>query len=102
MIDKMFYCKNNIEYHCICPNCNQYVKEFDKFLDNMVTCNVCLKEFLVKDLTFTDFFVIIDPETEIIKNLEQNDLFYNDIMNNIRQDSTFEFYTEGLYKQFRN
>lgn len=56
----------------MCPVCEQYVGTFDKEKDKILKCNVCDIEINVRDPTYTNFFVIIDPSFELSHLIEQN------------------------------
>ena len=93
-INKLFNCKNTVEYHSICSNCKRYIKKFSES-DRAVRCKICNTTILLKSPTYTGFFSIINVNNEITNLIMR--------MQNIEDDvCTRDFVNGSLYHKFIN
>lgn len=101
LIDQMFNCNDNVEYHAVCPNCKSYVKKFSRQERN-ARCNVCMTLISSKDPTYTDFFSIIHTHNEIANLIENNSQYYESVVNDTDRvpEKISDFIDGELYKQF--
>ncbi|OXU22683.1 hypothetical protein TSAR_009760 [Trichomalopsis sarcophagae] len=80
LIDKLFYPDEGIQYHAVCPDCRNYVKEFTK--ENVqVRCDICEENINLKDPSYRDFFVVLNIENELKHLIENNKDYYMDVLN---------------------
>ncbi|XP_058809995.1 uncharacterized protein LOC131675148 [Phymastichus coffea] len=101
-LDKLFNPEEGREYHAVCPTCKVYLGVFKKGLRTMF-CEVCDENINLKDPSFRDYFVMIDPVSEIQNLIEANEDFYLDIIsrrNKERNVSMTDIYDGQRYKQF--
>lgn len=101
-IDQLFYPVDGTRYFGICPTCKEFVKEFTK-KDRKIKCLACDLEINVKDPLYHDYFVILDIRDDIVKLLESNDDYYDEVVSGIQNRPNEEFndiYDGLLYKAF--
>ena len=101
LIDKLFYPGEGIEYHAICPKCNNYIAKFNRRNCNL-QCNVCENTVHLKDPCYHDFFVSININNELRHVIESHQDYYTNIMNkNYEDNQTFsDIYDGQMYKKF--
>lgn len=92
-IDKLFNKSDYVEYHAVCPKCNSYLGTYDRrsMRPENKSCEVCQTTVVVNDSTFKNFFIIMNPASEIKALLEANETYYNHVVNE-------RIYEKGVYK----
>ncbi|XP_058810626.1 uncharacterized protein LOC131675607 isoform X1 [Phymastichus coffea] len=100
-IDKLFYPKTGQEYHSVCPTCKCYVGVFNHNIQTLY-CDVCQKNINLKDPSYRDFFVNIDPENDIKHLIENNADYYSRIIAENNQANTVmeDIHHGKKYQQF--
>ena len=101
LVDKLFSTESGVRYHAICPECNEYVCEFDR-KDKQVICNNCETVIELKDPLYNKFFAIMNVNNEIANLIETNHEYYDYVVRDRpRNDGKFsEMYDGVLYKKF--
>ncbi|KAL7296456.1 hypothetical protein TKK_0010462 [Trichogramma kaykai] len=104
LIDKLFNHKEDITYHALCPKCKRYIKQFDRDNDYMAQCEPCEFEFGLKDPSYVDYFVTINPEKEIAYYLEKNWFYYESVAQRRNENNRDlkDFYDGLCYKYLMN
>ena len=85
-----------IKKHEVCID----VGEFSR-TDSFIHCNLCNIDINIKDPMYKDFFVIMDPSTQIVDLLQTNSGYYNSVMNGTRTGNVIrDIYDGKLYRRF--
>ena len=103
LIDKLFNPCNSITFHGLCTECGMNLGTF-KRLDSKKHCNLCNAEINVQDTMYKDFFVTLDPSSQIADLLAANSNYYNEIMNERQPGENVlrDIYDGKLYRRFVN
>lgn len=103
LIDKLFHFQDKAQYHFICPTCSKYLGQI-KDTCKEVYCDMCNSSISVSIISPSNCFVILDPSTEISNLVQDNQDYYNDVINqrlNIGSDIQ-DIYDGQQYKMFVN
>ncbi|KAL7290612.1 hypothetical protein TKK_0015374 [Trichogramma kaykai] len=101
-IDKLFYPRESITYHAVCPQCEKYLNTF-KASDKTKNCDTCDIDINLKSPLYRDYFATFDVKTEIINVIENNEYFYKKVISGVIDDdmSFNDLYDGRLYKNFK-
>lgn len=110
-IDKLFNPKNCTTYHALCDNCGQNIGTFTSS-DIIKKCALCNFDTNVKDSMYANFFVTLDPSTQISDLIEANCDYYDDVVNykvsnnqvigSIYDGKLYQRFVKGLDSSDRN
>ena len=79
LIDKLFNPSNSVTFHGLCTECGFSLGKFERS-DSKKHCTSCNVDIKVKNPLYKDFFVTLDPSSQISDFLEANSDYYNHIM----------------------
>lgn len=97
----MFYRKDTVDFHRICNHCNNYLGKF-ACSDQVIKCPLCQNEINVKDVENKDFFVTLDPTSQIAEILKSNWDYYTNVVNDRIHDKNCikDIYDGKCYRKF--
>ena len=64
LLDAFFKPSEGIQYHAICVKCKYYLRVIESNQEHM-HCTVCNFDTCVKELDDKDFFITMDPSSDI-------------------------------------
>ncbi|XP_051155210.1 uncharacterized protein LOC127277859 [Leptopilina boulardi] len=101
LIDKLFNPKHSNTYHALCDNCGKSLGTFTSS-DTFKKCDLCNIEVNVKDSSYNNFFVTLDPSNQIADLLEANGDYYDDVMHSSVSKNKIikNIYDGKLYRRF--
>ncbi|XP_058802739.1 uncharacterized protein LOC131670810 [Phymastichus coffea] len=97
-IHSIFSPKGCKEYHAICSLCQVYLGTFTK-QQRTIFCEACDKYINLKDPSYSNYFVLLDVESELRCHIESNKDFYSEIVS--RRNKEFN-YENGFEVQLHN
>ena len=97
-IDKLFNPNLDLSYHAICPKCKVYIGTFDKGQTH-IPCDKCNQRI---NLIEENFFVLIDPSSEISLLLKKNASYYKHVVEHRKHvQNNLEDIIDGImYRKF--
>lgn len=101
LVDKMFFPRDIATLHSICPQCDAYVGTYD-YHDLTKTCAECNLVIQLKDSNNVNFFVTYSISNEIKTLVEENDEYYDNIVNRRTHDAGIykDIYDGQAYRKF--
>ncbi|KAL7296786.1 hypothetical protein TKK_0010189 [Trichogramma kaykai] len=101
-IDKIYYPKDAVTYHSVCPLCKRYISTF-RSEDKVRHCNTCNIDIHLKSPLYKDFFATFDIASEIRNLIEKNYQYYNLHIRMMENRNRFikDIYDGQKYKKFR-
>lgn len=78
-IDKLFNVKSAVEFHAVCPSCDEYVGKVEN-VNVGVTCTVCDANVDLSNPSCLHFFAMINPSAAIVEHLQTYQDHYNHVV----------------------
>lgn len=76
LIGKLFNPSHCTTFHGLCTDCDSNIGTFTRS-DKVKKCNTCNIEVNVKSSAYKEFFITLDPSSQIAYLLEANKEYYN-------------------------
>lgn len=101
LIDKLLNPKSRAEFHAVCENCSMYLGEFSKVL-NVKQCPTCNCKLNLQNPCNKNFFVLIDPSTQIADLLEMYEVHYEYVIKDRKPENNIisDVYDGKQYRKF--
>ena len=79
-LNKLYKISDYITYHVVCEKCNLYVGKCTQN-NSTITCQKCLSKIDINARSSDNYFVTLNPSDDIRQLLEENDEYYNNVVN---------------------
>lgn len=97
IINKLFNPQHCATYHALCNSCGKNLGVYTHS-DTFKKCDLCNIDINVKDSMYNNFFVSLDPSSQITDLLEANSDFYEEIVKS--KKTLCSLFDGKLYRRF--